>query len=151
YYVGVSGRGNLPGTPGGYDPVAGTLGLVGLNQPGGPFPFQLSLVADLADAPTSLVRFSLIHVDPLTASPTGMTLTFSGPIDPTSLITADGQLHSLRVVDTSGWSWPISVAGYQGDTHTLTVLVDQNLPAGDYRLEVSSPEGLTDLAGRTLV
>src|SRR5690606_32852954 len=44
YYVGVSGRGNLPGQPGGYDPVTGDPGTVVQDQPGGAF--QLLLVAD---------------------------------------------------------------------------------------------------------
>src|SRR5262249_35754725 len=135
----------------GYDPATGIPGIVGRHQPGGPFPFQLSLVADLADAPTSVVQFTLDHADPLEESPTGMTLAFSGPIDASSLATADGLLHSLRVVDSTGRSWPISATGFQGSKSTLTLVFNQRLPAGNYRLEVPRQGGLTDLAGRSLV
>jgi hypothetical protein len=93
YYLGISGAGDLPGVPDGYNPVTGVPGVYGLNQPGGPFAFQLSVSADPADTPTTLVGFTLDHADPLEPSPTGMTLTFSSPIDPAGLITADGRLH----------------------------------------------------------
>src|SRR5205807_2305248 len=64
YYVGVSGAGNLPDLTGGYDPVEGTPGTVGRLQPGGPFPFQLHLVAEPVDTSTSLVDSSLGYGDP---------------------------------------------------------------------------------------
>ena len=72
YYVGVSGAGNLANAPGGYDPVLGIPGSGGLPQPGGPFPFALSLVATPHDQPTRLVNFTLDRGDPHETSPTGI-------------------------------------------------------------------------------
>ena len=51
YYIGVSGEGNLAGEIGGYNPVDGTVGTAGLPQAGAGF--DLKLVAERADAPTS--------------------------------------------------------------------------------------------------
>ncbi len=62
YYVGVSGVGNLPGQPGGYDPATGSPGTVIQTQNGGPF--TLYLVADPVDTPPTLLGFTLDHADP---------------------------------------------------------------------------------------
>ena len=110
YYVGVSGAGNLSGQPGGYDPVAGTIGTAGLSQSGGPF--SLDLVADVADAPTRVTGFALIQDDPLASSPTGLTLNFSGPLDAASIL-GDGTGRSAVVaVDQAGKSWALTPIGY---------------------------------------
>src|SRR5262249_45636086 len=74
YLVGVSGAHNLPDAIGGYDPFTGTPGTVGLNQPGGPYPFQLDLLANPVITSTSLVNFAPVYADPLASSPTGLTL-----------------------------------------------------------------------------
>src|SRR5262245_7268792 len=55
YFIGISGAGNLPYGSDGYDPVMGIPGNAGSHQPGGPFPFQLSLAAQPHDHPTTLV------------------------------------------------------------------------------------------------
>ena len=59
YYMGVSGAGNLPGEPGGYNAVTGIPGSAGQAQPGGPLPFELSLIALPHDQSTRLIGFSL--------------------------------------------------------------------------------------------
>jgi hypothetical protein len=146
YYAGISGAGNLPTVAGGYNPVTGTPGIVGRNQPGGPFPFQLSLVA-APHNPSSLTGFSLTYADPLDPSPTGLTLTFSGPIDPSGLLAPDQQESALLLLDSSGKSWPMTALSYQVSENRLTMLFDQRLSGGSYTLVSPANGGLTDLAG----
>ena len=151
YYIGVSGYGNTPFGSHGYDPILGIPGTGGMSQPGGPFPFELSLAAQPHDQATQLVNFSLNDQDPLDPVPTSMTLTFSGPIDITSIFTPDRQETSLEVVDTSGKSWPITAETYQASNAQLTLIFDEPLPPGEYSLLVPSAGGLTDLAGESVV
>jgi CopC domain len=54
YYIGVSGQVNVPGQPGGYDPVTGLYGPLPDPLAGGPF--HLSIVADPFDTPTRAPR-----------------------------------------------------------------------------------------------
>ena len=149
YYVGVSGAGNLPGQPGGYDPVAGTIGTAGLSQPGGPF--SLNLVADVADAPTRVTGFALIQDDPLASSPTGLTLTFSGPLDAASLLGDGTGRPAVVAVDQAGKSWALTPISYSETQCQVRFVFDQPLPPGQYTLRLPATGGLTDLAGRAPV
>jgi hypothetical protein len=146
YYVGVSGAGNVPGQPGGYDPVAGSIGTSGLSQPGGPF--QLNLVADVADAPTRVLGFALQYDDPLNPSPTGLTIGFSGPIDPSSILGEGTGQPGVVVVDQGGKAWPLTPVGYSESNGRVSFVFDQPLPAGQYTLRVPAAGGLADLAGK---
>jgi hypothetical protein len=148
YYVGVSGAANLPDVSGGYDPIMGTPGAAGLHQPGGPFAFQLGLIAQPHDYSTKLVSFSVDRADPNDPSPTGLTLTFNGPIDLSNLFVPDTRLTALKVIDSSGREWSITAEGYQVQNAQLTLVFDQPLPEGHYSLVMPALGGLTDLAGQ---
>jgi len=148
YFVGVSGAGNLPYGSDGYDPVLGIPGRAGVKQPGGLLEFQLGLAARPHDQSTSLVNFTVDRADRLDPSPTGLTLTFNGPIDLSNLFVPDTQVTALKVVDSSGRVWPITAEQYQVTDARLTLIFDQPLPAGQYSLVLPSQGGLTDLAGR---
>ena len=147
YYIGVSGYGNTAYGPQGFDPVKGIPGTLGISQPGGPFPFELSVAAQPHDQATQLVGFSLNHADPLSPSPTSMTLTFSAAINVSSIFVPDKQESALDVVDSSGQIWPITAEAYQPSDAVLTLIFDSALPAGRYSLIVPASGGLTDLAG----
>ena len=147
YYVGVSGAGNLPYGSNGYDPNLGIPGSAAINQPGGPFAFELSLAAQPHDQSTSLVDITVDRADLADPSPTGLTLTFSGPIDLSNLFVPDSQVTSLRVVDSTGRVWPATAEEYQVTDARLTLIFDQPLPAGRYSLIIPSQGGLNDLAG----
>ena len=67
---------------------------------------NLLIAADPADAPTRVLGFALQWGDPLAASPTGLVLAFSGPIDVNSLKGAVNNHAALRVVDQSGKTGP---------------------------------------------
>ena len=108
YYIGVSGAGNLGGQSGGYDPVTGTLGTAGEPQAGGNY--DLRIVADPADTPTQVIGFSLQRADTLDSRPTGLTLTFSGSIDPNSLMSKSPVSRLRRVRQT----WPLTLSSYDG-------------------------------------
>jgi methionine-rich copper-binding protein CopC len=148
YYVGVSGGGNLPGGPGGYDPVSGQPGAHALAQAGGAY--RLHVAADPADAPTSLIGLTIDHADPHDPTPTGLTLQFSGAI---SLNTASGSLSSqldggVQLVDQSGRTWPLESVGYSEGSAQLSLVFRQHLPSGRYYLRLPSQGALTDLTGR---
>jgi hypothetical protein len=145
YYIGVSGEGNLPGQPGGYDPVTGHVATNGLVQSGGAY--NLEVVADPVGGPTRVVGSSLDWDDTLGQSPTGFTLEFSGPIDPDSLWSSDPDRPPLVLVDQSGKSWPLFVSGYNESKCEVSFVFEQALPPGRYTLKVPATGGLTDLAG----
>jgi hypothetical protein len=147
YFVGISGAGNLPYGSSGYDPVMGIPGRGGINQPGGPFGFQLDLTAQPHDRPTGLVNFNLDRADPTDTSPTGLTLTFNGPLDLSKLFVPGAQQTALQVIDSSGQLWPITPQGYEVRNARLTLVFNQPLPAGHYWLVMPPQGGLTDLAG----
>ena len=152
YYIGVSGYGNTPYGPYGYDPAKGIPGTQGMPQPGGPFPFELSVAAQPHDQATRLVGFSLDHADSLDSSPTSMTLTFSAPIDVSSIFVPDKQETALHVVDSSGQIWPVTAEAYQPTNAQLTLIFDTPLPAGQYSLiNVRLQEASPDLAGPSVV
>jgi Bacterial pre-peptidase C-terminal domain len=146
YYVGVSTSTNLPYGSGGYNPVTGTQGLAGLNQTGGSF--ELSLLAQPHDQPTKLVSSSLDYSDDLGPSPTGLTLTFSSPLNLNNLFIPDSEETALTVVDSSGQTYPTTAEQYDVSDGKLILIFDLPLPAGTYSLIVPSQGGLTDLAGQ---
>ncbi len=143
YYIGVSGAGNLPGQPGGYDPGTGTIGTAGEAQAGGSY--NLQIVADPADSLTQLTGFSLQRADPLDPTPTGLTLTFSGALDPNSLMSNSPVL----VHDASGKAWPVTLSSYEGSQ--MSFVFNQPLPPGQYTVAVPPSGGLTDFTGRAPV
>ncbi|MDR3634517.1 MAG: hypothetical protein P4L84_11990 [Isosphaeraceae bacterium] len=146
YYVGVSGAGNVPGAAGGYDPAAGTAG-VGVPQNGGAFQLDIAAVPD--DVPTEVRAFTLQRADPLSTTPTGFTLGFSGWMDLASFGSGSGQpFQALQVVDQSGTVWSVTPVAFDQATNQFTFLFDQRLPAGNYTLRLPAEGGVTDLAGR---
>ena len=147
YYVGVSGAGNLPNVTGGYDPVTGTPGLVGLNQPGGPFPFQLDLVATPHDQAAQVTSFQVNRLDPLSPVPTSLTLTFSSAVALSNVFVVDAQQHALELLDSSGRVWATTAGSYNAQTATLQLMIDEPLPAGTYTLVSPTLGGLVDLTG----
>ena len=86
--------------------------------------------------------------DPRDTSPTGLSLTFSGPIDVSKLLLPDSGETAFEVVDSSGRTWPITAESYEVSSYDLEVIFDQPLPAGNYRLISSPTAGITDLAGQ---
>lgn len=149
YYIGVSGSGNVPGAPGGYDPVTGMPGS-GVPQTGGTF--QLDLAAVPADAPTRVRGFQLQWADPLSTTPTGFTLAFSAPLDLGSFAQGTSPVFDgLEVVDQSGKVWNVTPVAYQESTGQFTFLFNERLPAGQYFLRLPAQGGITDLAGQAPV
>ena len=147
--MGVSGTGDLPYTSGGYNPTLGIPGLNPLPQPGGPF--ALSLIATPHVQPTHVVSYSLDSVPSDDASPTGINLTFSGPINLSNLFVPDVQETAVEVVDSSGQVWPITSDSYNVSSATLQMIFDRPLPAGAYTLVSSPAGGLVDLAGQPVL
>jgi len=147
YYVGVSGVGNLPDLPGGYDPATGSPGSVTQTQDGGPF--TLHVVADPVDTPPTVLRLTLDHADPDSSSPTGLTLAFSRAIAVTSQF-GDRELslsNAIEVVDQAGEIWPVEVSNYLESNAEISYLFDTSLPPGHYLVRLPEQGGLTDLAG----
>ena len=148
YYVGVSGTGNLPGEPGGYDPATRSAGSVPQTQAGGPF--TLHIVADPADSPTQLLSFAVDQADPLNPQPTGLTLGFSGTLKFSGTIKFDGfpDLNdTIKVVDQAGHTWPVAFANYNESEARISYLFRQPLPEGVYTVRLPAQGGLVDLAG----
>ncbi len=144
YYLGVSSAGDLPGTPSGYNPVSGMPGTGGLGQPAGSF--RLAISATPVVATTVLTSSSILYADPAIAAPTGLNLTFSGPVNLASMQQPDHQQTALQVVDSSGRSWPITLASTDASGH-LGFVFNEPLPPGNYSLIVPAQGGLTDLGG----
>ncbi len=128
YYIGVSVRSDVPSDAG---------------------PFRLQVVADPADAPTTVVSSSLDHADPTESVATGLTLRFSGPLDGGAMQGNAGDL--VQVVDASGRAWSTLAISYDLPQSALKVAFDQALPAGHYRVELMEQGGLVDLAGKSPV
>ena len=148
YFLGVSAAANVPGQAGGYDPESGKPGTAGVIEPAGSF--ELKLSATPTTQATRLVDFNLDYADSFEPSPTGLDLTFSGPVDVTSLSVPDRQETALTVVDSSGRSWPISAVSYQSAQDRLSFIFNEALPPGRYTLIAPTQGGLTDLSGRTV-
>ncbi len=150
YYVGVSGRNNLPDLPGGYDLVNGDPGVITQTQAGGPF--TLHVAADPAETPPALLNFHLIHGDPLDPNPTGFSLQFSGPL---ALGDVDGELThaasaNVEVVDRHGVVWPLAGVQYDETEARVSYVFARPLPPGEYIIRVPGPGGLKDLSGLNL-
>jgi hypothetical protein len=147
YYVGVSGTTDLPGAPGGYDPVTGSPGSVVQTQPGGTY--TLHVVADSVDSPPQVRSFSVDHADSHSATPTGLTLEF------TRAISLSGQIGNLspeiaqgiEVTDGEGRNWPVQASGYNEAGASVSYLFEGPLPAGHYTVQLPPLGGLVDLAG----
>ena len=97
--MGVSAAGYLPYGSTGYDPELGIPGVLGISQPGGPSPFHLSLVAIPHSQPTIVTSSWPNWLDPLSPSPTSLTLDFSGPIDLSNLFVVDQAEGTLELVN----------------------------------------------------
>ncbi len=151
YYVGVSGAGYLPYGTSGYDPELGTPGVLGLNQPGGPFPFQLTIVAVPRAQPTTVTGSSVNWLDPLGSSPTSVTLSFSGPLDLSNLFVVDQAEDALELVNSAGRIWPITAESYDTNRHELVMIIDEPLPAGAYSLISPPDDALRDVAGQLVI
>jgi hypothetical protein len=148
YYLGVSGAGNLPGQPGGYDPAAGTAGLWPGAGAGGLF--RLHLVADEVQKTTRLLNFRLVGFDAHDQAPTGFTLQFSGLVLPRRRLDdpADQIPNGVELVDAFGRSWPVQLAGIDASQARLRYILLDRLPAGRYTVRLASQGALADLAGQ---
>jgi Bacterial pre-peptidase C-terminal domain len=144
YYVGVSAAGNVPYSQGGYDPVLGVPGLEGITQPGGLFALNLVEAPHLQT--TRLLTSALDYSTPEQNTPTGITLTFSGPIDLSNLFVPDVQESALEVLDSSGKTWPVTAESYEVSDAALNLIFDRPLPPGSYTLVSAAENGLVDLA-----
>ncbi len=145
YFIGVAGKGNLPGLAGGYDIVAGTPGPA-QTQPGGAY--ILSIVSE-AEAPAQVVAFGVDHADPIDPQPTGFSLEFSAALDlgTSGQGVFDHATGGLQVVDSSGKSWPIAAVNYDEAHASISFLFRDRLPQGSYRIQLDPSRPLTDLAG----
>jgi hypothetical protein len=147
YYLGVSGTGNLPGPLGGYDPSTGSAGSIPQTQAGGPY--TLHVVADPVDSPPQLRSLSIDHADSHSASPTGLTLSFTravalgGDIGNLSPTLSQG----IEVRDDQGRIWPVQASGYDEAEAQVSYLFKYPLPAGHYTIGLPQQGGLVDLAG----
>ena len=147
YYIGVSGEGNIPGTPLGYDPATAIPGSVDQTQPGGPY--TLDMVADPEDTPTQLLSLTVDRADPLDSSPTGLSLEFSGAIRLPNQVggLASYLSNAIEVVDQGGHVWPVTAANYIESEASVSFLFNDPLPPGDYTVRLPEQGGLVDLAG----
>ena len=103
----------------------------------------------LPTRPTVSLGLLAFHssADPLDPTPTGLTLTFSGAIDPNSLRSNSPVL----VYDASGKAWPTTLSSYDGSQCQVSFVFDQPLPPGQYTVVVPPAGGLEDLTGRAPV
>lgn len=151
YYIGVSDAKNIPGQSGGYDPVKGTPGSVSQDKVGGVY--RLHVIATAADDPVKLTGSQLAYIDPLSKSPSGISLSFSGSVslDTFRPLAFGKEFAGLELVDQDGKSWGITPVGFANSQTTINFIFDDQLPAGDYTLRIPQTGGLTDLAGLTPV
>ncbi len=98
-----------------------------------------------------MTSLSANWLDPLSTAPTSITLDFSGPIDLSNLFLVDQAEDALELVDSTGNVWPITAESYDISDHQLTMVIDEPLPAGTYRLFSPANDPLTDLAGEPVV
>jgi hypothetical protein len=147
YYIGISGIGNVPGQPGGYNIATATAGSSPIDQVSGAY--QLSVVANPADSLTRVESLSLDHADPDSAMPTGLTIEFSGPLNELAMGPHQNQLITL--VDASGHAWQADAVSYDRGSASLSFLFDKPLPAGAYNVVLGGQGDLVDLSGRAPV
>ena len=147
YYIGVSGDGNIPGTPLGYDPATAIPGSVDQTQPGGPY--TLDMVADPADTPTQLLSLTVDRADPLDPNPTGLSLEFSGAIRLPNQVggLASYLSNAIEVVDQGGHVWPVTAVNYIESEASVSFLFNNPLPPGDYTVRLPEQGSLVELAG----
>ena len=141
YYVGVSAQRNIPDSSGSYDP-----GQSGFGEAGSGGPFQLDLVADPADQAVQVLGLRVDHADPLSTSPTGLTVQFSGGLALSSL--DHSSQPPLELIDQNGNAWSLTPIGYNATNGQLSLAFDEPLAPGSYTLELASSNSLLDLSGR---
>jgi hypothetical protein len=144
YYIGISGIGNVPGQPGGYDIATATAGSSQTGLVSGAY--RLGIVADPADSLTMVETVTVDHADPTSEMPTGLTIHFNGPLDELAMTGHQNQLISL--IDASGRAWQADSNNYVRGTASLSFLFDQPLPAGLYTVKLGGQGDLVDLSGR---
>jgi hypothetical protein len=147
YYLGVSGTGDLPDRPDGYDPASGSAGTDPQAQAGGAF--TLRVVADPIDGPIRVLDFAVDRADPRDPRPTGFTLGFSGAV---RIDTANDQQNqgldaAVEVIDQDGYPWPITASRYDESEARISYLFRRSLPGGRYTVLLPEGGGLVDLAG----
>jgi len=141
YYLGVSGAGNVPGTPGGYDPAAGTAGTAPRARAARPFRL---LVDAVGDRPITLQALTPDSADPLDPTPTGLTLQFSGAL---RFAGPGGPAGAVAVVDSTGRPWPlVTSAGEQGGA-LVSLQFRDHLAPGHYTVLLPHSAGPADPAG----
>ena len=111
--------------------------------------FDLRVVADPADAPTTVESISVDDADPTENVPTGLTIGFSGAMD--ELAMAANPSGLIEVVDASGRAWSAGATSYDAADASATFVFDQALPAGSYTVVLAGQGGLVDLIGRAPV
>ena len=140
YYLGVSGSGDLPGLPGGYNLQARTPGPQQTSAGGA---FTLHLVADTADVPGALIGFSVQHADPLDPTPTGFTVRFSTPLDlgSSGSTVFDRSTAGVDLVDQNGRAWPVAAVNYDAQHAGKAPPISSatGLPQGRYTLHGWTP------------
>lgn len=151
YYIGVSGVGNIPGRPGGYDPAVGLPESRQFDRASGPF--RLHMVADRVLQPTRLIDFALRYDDPFDPTPSGFHLQFNSlvfpfpkdPDDPT------GEPMGVRLQDQNGKTWALVADLFEVNAARLQYSFFDRLPPGQYTLRLPLQHKLVDLAGRAPV
>ena len=144
YYLGVSAAGNVPGTPGGYDPAAGLAGTT--SQAGGPFRL---LVGAVAGGRTATVQaLTLNHADPQDPTPTGLTVQLAGVLGFAGTGVPAGALQgALQVVDASGRAWPLANPAAEQGGALVSFQFRDHLPQGHYTVILPPSAGLAAQAG----
>ncbi|HEX8204258.1 MAG TPA: hypothetical protein VF590_27520 [Isosphaeraceae bacterium] len=143
YYIGVSGMGNLPGVPGGYDPDAGLPGSIFQDQEGGPF--TLHLAARPVEGPAQVLDFADSGDGTRDGGRIGFTLVFSDGVragDPTGGING-----AIEVVDQDGRPWAVEILGIDESGQKLSYLFRKELPEGQYTVRLAGSGRLVDLVG----
>ena len=105
-------------------------------------------MAQPEDTPTTLLKSSIDHADPLDPTPTGFTLQFSRAVrtDPSPGALAAGLDGAVEAVDGQGKVWPVAATAYDEATASLSYVFLDKIPDGEYRV-VLPANGLVDLAG----
>jgi methionine-rich copper-binding protein CopC len=147
YYIGISGIGNVPGQPGGYNIATATAGSTQTGLISGAY--RLDMIADPADPLTDVESISVDYADPTSDMPTGLTMQFNGPLNEVPMANHQNQLITL--IDASGHPWQADAVNYDRGTAKLSFLFDEPLPAGTYTVALGGQGNLVDLTGRAPV